>query len=279
LSQVSGEHNYHYNTDGTLGWVDLADGRRITYQYDHRGRRIARSVDGVRTHGWLYGQGLMPLGEYDTSGSLRTVYFYAAGATPITMIRSDTTYHIINDHLGSPRLVVDNTGTVVKQLDYDSFGNVISDTNPAFDLVFGFASGLADPDHELIRFGARDYQPSSGRWTARDPILFVGGLNLYEYVGNDPLNLVDREGFGELKSETEDMVDEECTGPYGYKVPAPLPDKELSFKYSDDIAVPGIGTTGVGACKPPPPLSDKLLSFDYSIELKNAGLSHTGLEG
>ena len=53
----------------------------------------------------------------------------------------------------------------------------------------------ADPDHELIRFGARDYQPSTARWTAKDPIFFPIGLNLYGYVGNDALNATDRAGL------------------------------------------------------------------------------------
>ncbi len=195
LSQVSGEHSYHYHLDGTLSSVDLAGGGLITYQYDHLGRQIIRNVDGVRTHNWLYGRGLMPLAEYENNGSLRTLFIYGNGATPTTMIRGGNTYHIISDHLSSPRLVVDNTGTVIKQLDYDSYGNVINDTNPGFDLVFGFAGGMSDPSHELIRFGARDYQPSTGRWTAKDPILFKGGENFYLYVHNDPVNFIDRSGL------------------------------------------------------------------------------------
>jgi RHS repeat-associated protein len=91
--------------------------------------------------------------------------------------------------------VVDDTGSVIKQVDYDSFGNILTDTNPGFDLPFGFAGGMADPAHELVRFGARDYQPSAGRWTAKDPILFGGGAHLYGYVGNDPVNHADRTGL------------------------------------------------------------------------------------
>lgn len=48
-----------------------------------------------------------------------------------------------------------------------------------------------------MRFGARDYDPYTGRWTARDPILFAGGqANLYAYVRNDPVNLFDMSGLG-----------------------------------------------------------------------------------
>ena len=43
-----------------------------------------------------------------------------------------------------------------------------------------------------MRFGARDYDPETGRWTAVDPILFAGGdTNLYGYVLNDPVNMID----------------------------------------------------------------------------------------
>lgn len=187
---------FHYNTDGTLAGVDLPDGRQITYLHDSRGRRIARAVDGVRTHAWLYGESLMPLAEYDGSGALRTVFQYAGRWTPVAFIRNDTTYHIVTDHLGSPRLVVDTSGAVVKRVDYDAFGNVTLDTAPTFDLPFGFAGGMADPDHELIRFGVRDYQPSSGRWTAQEPMRIEGAAGgPYCYAGNDALNWADRTGL------------------------------------------------------------------------------------
>lgn len=41
----------------------------------------------------------------------------------------------------------------------------------------------------------RDYDPKTGRWTAKDPIRFRGGENFYAYVANDPLNLVDPTGL------------------------------------------------------------------------------------
>ena len=85
---------------------------------------------------------------------------------------------------------------MVKRINYDSFGTIITDTAPAFTIPFGFAGGLHDPATGLIRFGCRDYDPDIGRWTAKDPILFAGGdTDLYGYCVNDPVNWVDPGGL------------------------------------------------------------------------------------
>ncbi|OPY89127.1 MAG: hypothetical protein A4E71_00068 [Smithella sp. PtaU1.Bin162] len=75
-------------------------------------------------------------------------------------------------------------------------GNVITDTNPQFMVPFNFAGGLYDPDTGLIRCWHRDYNPDTGRWTAKDPILFKGGdSDLYGYVLNDPVSSIDEDGL------------------------------------------------------------------------------------
>jgi RHS repeat-associated protein len=86
------------------------------------------------------------------------------------------------------------SGEIAQRLDYTPFGKVTTDTNPGFQ-PFGFAGGFYDTDTGLVRFGARDYDPTTGRWTAKDPILFQGGsTNLYSYVVNNPVNFFDPRG-------------------------------------------------------------------------------------
>jgi RHS repeat-associated protein len=157
---------------------------------------MGKKVNGVWVQGWLYQNQLNPVAELDGAGNVVSRFVYGTKANiPDYMVKGAQTYRIITDHLGSPRLVVDaSTGTIVQRMDYDEFGNVHLDTNPGFQ-PFGFAGGLYDPHTKLTRFGARDYDAETGRWTAKDPIRFDGdGPNLYGYVVSNPVNLIDPEG-------------------------------------------------------------------------------------
>jgi RHS repeat-associated protein len=62
-------------------------------------------------------------------------------------------------------------------------------------MPFGFAGGMYDPETALVRFGARDYEPGTGRWIGKEPLRFEGGLNFYVYAFNDPVNLFDPSGL------------------------------------------------------------------------------------
>ncbi len=122
---------------------------------------------------------------------------YADGRMPVSMTTNDgSVYYLSYDQVGSLRIITDASGKVVKMLDYDSFGNIYNDSNPAFEIPFGFAGGLYDRDTGLVRFGYRDYDPDVGRWTAKDPIRFAGGdTDLYGYCLSDPINLTDPLGL------------------------------------------------------------------------------------
>ena len=59
------------------------------------------------------------------------------------------------DQVGTPKIITDNEGELLKSLDYDSFGNLIEDSLPKIFLPLGFACGLTDLDTGLVHFGYR----------------------------------------------------------------------------------------------------------------------------
>ncbi len=195
-TNTSGTTTYSYDELGNLLSVTLSDGTLIEYVIDGQNRRVGKKVNGSLTAGYLYDGQLRIVAELDSAGSVVSRFVYATkGNVPDYMVQGSTTYRIISDHLGSPRLVVNaDTGDLVQQIEYDEFGRVTSDSNSGFQ-PFGFAGGLYDATTGLVRFGARDYDADAGRWTSKDPIGFAGGdSNLYGYVLSDPVNNFDPSG-------------------------------------------------------------------------------------
>jgi RHS repeat-associated protein len=188
--------SYTYDVLGNLRHVNLPDGTAIDYVIDGRNRRIGKKVNGALTEAYIYDGQLRPIAELDSAGNLTARFVYATHINvPDYMIKGGVTYKIITDHLGSPRFIIDSsTGNIAQRMDYDDFGNVLLDTAPGFT-PFGFAGGLYDSQTKLVRFGARDYDPETGRWTSKDPIGFKGGDNdLYGYSLNDPISNHDPNG-------------------------------------------------------------------------------------
>jgi RHS repeat-associated protein len=191
---------YGYDGLGNLQSVALAAGAKIELVIDGANRRVGKKKDGTLVQGFLYQDGLRPIAELDGQNNVVGRFVYAGGgSSPDYLEKGGKTYRILKDHLGSPRLVVDvANGTVAQRMDYDAFGEVLQDTNPGFQ-PFGFAGGLYDQDTGLVRFGARDYDPFTARWTTKDPIGISGGLNLYAYVENNPVCRLDPTGHGDVR--------------------------------------------------------------------------------
>jgi RHS repeat-associated protein len=188
---------YDYDALGNLLRVLLPTGDNIEYVIDGGGRRVARKVNGIVTNRWIYRDGLRIVAELDSSSQIIARYVYAGKVNvPEYVLKNGVMYRVVTDHLGSVNLVINtNTGQVVQKIEYDEYGKVLFDSNPGF-VPFGFAGGLYDPQTRLVRFGARDYDASVGRWTVKDPARFEGkDVNFYGYVGQNPINETDPQGF------------------------------------------------------------------------------------
>ncbi|HBF12360.1 MAG TPA: hypothetical protein DDW49_03060, partial [Deltaproteobacteria bacterium] len=193
----NGEARYTYDVLGNLISVTQPDGTNIEYIIDGNNRRIGKRMNGQLIQGLLYQDQLEPIAELDGQGNIVAQFVYGTKSNvPDLIIKDGVTYRILSDQLGSPKLIINTAdGSIAQRMDYDEFGNIINDSNPGFQ-PFGFAGGLYDGQTKLVRFGVRDYDAQTGRWTAKDQIGFGGAdSNLYGYVLGDPINMIDQNGL------------------------------------------------------------------------------------
>jgi type VI secretion system secreted protein VgrG len=107
----------------------------------------------------------------------------------------------LTDHLNTVRDLADrdeSTGAVLvtNHRVYDSFGQLVSETNAAVDEVFGFTARFFDKESGLQNNWNRWYDVEVGKWISEDPIVFFGGdSNLFRYVNNSPIQSVDPSGL------------------------------------------------------------------------------------
>jgi RHS repeat-associated protein len=111
-------------------------------------------------------------------------------------VTTGTTLWALTDHLGSVRDVVDNSGTDVNHIVYDSFGNITSQSNSSVVFKFGYTGREFDEESGQYYYRSRYYDALVGRFISEDPIGFAGeDVNLYRYVENAPIVFSDPTGL------------------------------------------------------------------------------------
>ena len=106
------------------------------------------------------------------------------------------TWFTPTDGRGNVAALVDYTaGEVQGLMEYSPFGEVLRSSGRTADaLPLRFSTKYEDAETGFVYFGGRHYEPVTGRWTSHDPIGEAGGLNLYGFVGNDPVDYFDSDG-------------------------------------------------------------------------------------
>lgn len=103
-------------------------------------------------------------------------------------------YSYLYDGKGNVTAVLDSSQNTVATYTYDEFGRVVSKSG-TLDQPFQFSTKYYDQQTGLNYYGYRFYSPVLGRWINRDPLGERGGVNLYGFVENDPVNWVDPLGL------------------------------------------------------------------------------------
>jgi RHS repeat-associated protein len=199
---VSTTFSYDYR-NRLVGVTVRASGGSITTQetftYDPLNRRIGMDVNSTQT--WTIYDADNTYADFSGAGVLQERYLYGHAVDEI-LARADSggnSAWYLTDRLGSVRDVVNTSGTAVYHTGYDSFGNLISQSESGGDR-FKFMARDFDGATGNYYLRARYLSAVNGRFLTEDPLSFgAGDPNLYRFVQNDPPNFVDPTGDQAVK--------------------------------------------------------------------------------
>jgi RHS repeat-associated protein len=240
-----GNRNFTWTAENRLKSVEplllLSGAEKIEFEYDYLGRRIQKTVSEwngsfyavTSDEKFLYdGWNLIARYELQSSNfTLQTSYTWGldlsqslqgaggvGGLLGVEELSGTHTgvYHFAFDANGNVTEVLDNSGGIAAHYEFDPFGNTIRSFGTYADAnTFRFSTKYLDDETEFYYYGYRHYDPTTGRWLSRDPIAENGGINLYAYVENNPINWFDPLGLQKGRRGWRPPNRSKCGNSYG----------------------------------------------------------------
>ena len=181
-----GKREYEWDEKNRL--IGVKDGERsYAWEYDGSNRRILEREDGKITKRWVW-SGMEVVQERNGKGEVKW-NGYGNGYE-----RGGNGYAYTQDQLGSIRELIGEGGKIGARYGYGLWGKR-KKLSGEEETAKGFTGHYQHEGTGLVFAPYRVYSPELGRWLSRDPMGESGGVNLYGYVLNDPVNAYDPDGL------------------------------------------------------------------------------------
>ena len=194
-----GTFTYGYDAENRLTSASGA-GNTASYAYDAQGRRKLKTVNGTTTVSVTDAGNREVLEYHGTSGAILRWYAHGLGSNDVLNqmnVAASTRVTLIPDVQGSIIGTLDSSSGTLSKQGYLPYGASASAAG-----TFAYTGQRIDAETSgLYYYRARMYATTWGRFLQPDPIGYQGGSNLYAYVGNDPLNLIDPQGLTPAPSD------------------------------------------------------------------------------
>ncbi|KAJ2950358.1 hypothetical protein O0L34_g8599 [Tuta absoluta] len=192
-----GEQKYRYNSRGQFVHALEREKFQTWYFYDDRNRLVAWKDDKNNVTQFYYANPQTPnlITHMHFPKTEKTVRFLYDQRDFLTCIETeDHRFYVATDHNGSPLVVFDVNGEIVKEIKRSPFGKIIKDSNPDFYVPIDFHGGIFDYNTNLIYLENRLYDPVVGQWMTPSWEHLASKLSLptdifiYRFKNNDPVN-------------------------------------------------------------------------------------------
>ena len=290
ISKVDGTDTttYIYDFLDRLIEIEYPAGASTKFFYDPAGRKFKEQelddLDQVVSERRYVYEGFKVLLELDENNQTVREYIHGpsmgGGVGGILFQQDDDShcYYYNYNARGDVTSITDEAGNIIALYEYSAYGKLLTRAG-SFPNEFLYSTKQLHDKSGLYNFGFRWYDPTTTQWLTRDPLGVAGGLNLYQNVSNDPINLFDPFGLcpgphSPWKSLKNDLIS------LGKSMARP--DKAIadliaaSIQVAEDFGDPMAGVIyGLGKLTGMATLAEGIVGYDILTGQKLDGINRT----